>query len=243
MKYSNLETMNASSIRWSAGVSKFEHGARHAMLQLTWRISMLQLCYSLNALIEAKVSPWLAGYNHHPLLHSSLPCHCQPLALLLPLHHVPLSCMQLLSYQACYLLPSISSPAPHPHCIPCSIKCSAFLVHPRSEPKSRATLQQIIHPDQGRDIGLSESSDVWFTLSCELYTYNADIYMMSICIFFDVPQVESRVSLPYHMTCNTFQCGGQIYVGGSKIHALTTRHPSQLLWKPSKCSPITNLHM
>jgi hypothetical protein len=45
--------------------------------------------------------------------HSSLPCHCQPLALLLPLHPVPLSCMQLLSCcQACHPLPSISSSAP-----------------------------------------------------------------------------------------------------------------------------------
>jgi hypothetical protein len=83
---------------------------------------MLQLSYSLNALIEAKASPWLATTTT-PC--SSLPCHCQPLALLLPLHDVPLSCMQLLSYQACHLLPSISSPAPCPHCIPC---CQSFFL-------------------------------------------------------------------------------------------------------------------
>jgi hypothetical protein len=55
-------------------------------------------------------SPWLATTTTP---HSSPPCHCQPLALLLPLHPVPLSCLQLLSCcQACHSLPSISSPAP-----------------------------------------------------------------------------------------------------------------------------------
>jgi hypothetical protein len=52
IKYSNLGTMNASSIRWSAAASKLEF------------------------------------------------------------YYVPLSCMQLLSCQACHSLPSISSPAP-----------------------------------------------------------------------------------------------------------------------------------
>jgi hypothetical protein len=55
-------------------------------------------------------SPWLAAWlQPPPLAASCIPGHCQPLALLLPLHHVPLSCMQLLSCQANCLLPSISS--------------------------------------------------------------------------------------------------------------------------------------
>jgi hypothetical protein len=62
-----------------------------------------------------------AELKHCDGLDEQLPCHCQPLALLLPLHHVPLSCMQLLSCQACHLLPSISSPAPLPHCVPCPL--------------------------------------------------------------------------------------------------------------------------
>jgi hypothetical protein len=62
-------------------------------------------------------SPWLATTTT-PC--SSLPCHCQPLALLLPLHHEPISCMQLLFCQGSCSLPSISSPAPCPYCIPCS---------------------------------------------------------------------------------------------------------------------------
>jgi hypothetical protein len=59
------------------------------------------------------------------------------LALLLPLHHVPLSCMQLLSYQACHLLPSISSPSPCPHCVPgCAFEYSS-LGTPHCEPQAR----------------------------------------------------------------------------------------------------------
>jgi hypothetical protein len=73
------------------------------MLQHTWCISMLHLSYLMPFLRQKS----LAGYNHHPSQQPTL-----SLALLLPLHHVPLSCMQLLSCQACHSLPSISSPAP-----------------------------------------------------------------------------------------------------------------------------------
>jgi hypothetical protein len=114
IKYSNLGTMNASSIRWSVAASKLEHGRMHCNLLDT--LARSNLASTIWCPSWGK-SPWLATTTTP---HSSLPCHCQPLALLLPLHPVPLSCMQLLSCcQACHSLPSISSPAPHPHCISC----------------------------------------------------------------------------------------------------------------------------
>jgi hypothetical protein len=121
MEYSNLETMNASSIRWSMVASKLEHGR--------------PCCNLLDALVFSNLanqcpswgkSPWLATTSTP---HSSLPCQCLPIALLLPFHHVPLSCMQLLSCQACHSLPSISSLAPHTHHISCSCVLHQQLGH------------------------------------------------------------------------------------------------------------------
>jgi hypothetical protein len=97
--------MNARSIRWSMAASKLECS---------------RLCSNLlDALACSCLAAWCPSWGKSPWLAttttpcSSLPCHCQPLALLLPLHHVLLSCMQLLSCQACqHSLPSISSPAP-----------------------------------------------------------------------------------------------------------------------------------
>jgi hypothetical protein len=113
MKHSNLGTMNALHIRWSAVVSKLEHG---------------RLCRNLlDALAHSNLATWCPSWGKSPWLtttttpHSSLPCHCQPLALLLHFHQVPLSCMELLSCQACHLLPSISSPAPLLLCLVASL--------------------------------------------------------------------------------------------------------------------------
>jgi hypothetical protein len=60
-----------------------------------------RLCCNLldAALACSNLAPWCPSWGRSPWLattttpFSSLPCHCQPLALLLPLHHVPLSCM------------------------------------------------------------------------------------------------------------------------------------------------------
>jgi hypothetical protein len=84
----------------------------------------------LDALACSNLATWCPSWGKSPWLvmvttttpRSSLPCHCQPLALLLPLHHVPLAFLHavaLLPWQACHSLPSISSPAPCPHCISC----------------------------------------------------------------------------------------------------------------------------
>jgi hypothetical protein len=113
MKYSNLGTINGSSIRWSLVASKLEYGR--------------PCCNLLDALACSNLATWCPSWGKSPWLAttttacSSLPCHCQPLALLLPLHHVPHPCMQLLSCQASCSLPSISSPAPNPNGIPCCI--------------------------------------------------------------------------------------------------------------------------
>jgi hypothetical protein len=101
MKYSNLGTMNASNIRWSTASSKLEHGARPCC-NLLDALACSNFATHSMPLLRQKQDPWLATTTT-PC--SSLPCHCEPLALILPLHHVPLSCMQLLSYQACHLLP------------------------------------------------------------------------------------------------------------------------------------------
>jgi hypothetical protein len=114
MKYSNLGTMNASSIRWSTAASKLERGRPRGNLLDALTRSNLATC-SMPLLRQKQVPGWL---QPHTTPCSSLPSHCQPLALLLPLHHVPLPCMQLLSCKACHLLPSIGSPAPCAHCVP-----------------------------------------------------------------------------------------------------------------------------
>jgi hypothetical protein len=47
MKCSNLETMNASSIKWSVAASKLERGRPHCNLLLDTLGSALQLSYSM----------------------------------------------------------------------------------------------------------------------------------------------------------------------------------------------------
>ncbi len=96
MKYSNLGTIN-ECIKYMV-----EHGR--------------PCCNLLDSLLHCNLASWCPFWGKSPWLAttttpcSSLPCHCHSLALLLPLHHVPLSCMQLLSCQASCSLPSISSP-------------------------------------------------------------------------------------------------------------------------------------
>jgi hypothetical protein len=80
-------------------------------------------CNLLDALASSNLANWCHSWGKSPWLQprplaAAYLSVSLPLALLLPLHHVPLSCMQLLSCQACHLLPSISSPALCPHCVP-----------------------------------------------------------------------------------------------------------------------------
>jgi hypothetical protein len=102
MKYSNLGTMNASSIRWSAAASKLERGR--------------PCCNLLDALAHSNLATWCPSWGKSPWLAttttpcSSLPCHCQPLALLLVATPPPwlypfLHAVALLPWQACHSLP------------------------------------------------------------------------------------------------------------------------------------------
>jgi hypothetical protein len=112
IKYSNLGTMNALSVRWSAAASKMEHSSPRCNL-LDSHITTLQLSYLMPFLRQKS----LAGYNHHPSQQPTLSLSTPGSGwLLLPLHHVPLSCMQLL---ALLPLPSISSHAT-------SLSCSSL---------------------------------------------------------------------------------------------------------------------
>jgi hypothetical protein len=87
-KYSNPGTMNASSIRWSTAASKLECS----------RLCCNLLCAFAHSNLASYLMPFFLRQNSWlattTTLHSNICCHCQPLVLLLLLHH---SCMQLLS--------------------------------------------------------------------------------------------------------------------------------------------------
>jgi hypothetical protein len=122
MKYSNLETMNAWSIRWSTVASKLERGRLHCNLLDTLACSNLATSSLLNALLEAKVpgwlqppplteaypvtvSPWFCFYPS--TVYTFLACSCS-LSALPGLSFTPLNQFSC-SYQSCSSLALITS--------------------------------------------------------------------------------------------------------------------------------------
>jgi hypothetical protein len=98
--------MNALSIRWSMAASKLEQGRLCCnLLDLLVLSNLATWCPSWGK------SPWLASYNHHPLQQPSYPVtvsHCgSPACFYLSTMCLPPPCIQLLSCQACHLLPQL----------------------------------------------------------------------------------------------------------------------------------------
>jgi hypothetical protein len=112
MKYSNLGTMNASSIRWSTVASKLEHG-RPCCNVLDASCSNL----ATSCLMPFLRQKSLAGFNHHPLQQPTLSLPAPGSASISPPCTPFLHAFALLPWKVCHLLPSISCPAPCPHCV------------------------------------------------------------------------------------------------------------------------------